>query len=97
MFPGEEPAAIIRISPVHGIVKIDEILSDEYKAFNIYRGFAIKPTGTVNPELGASASLRSTVCWVLTRDNDAQMDWPEKFIAWTIRTTQQNQASKSRR
>ena len=23
MFPGEEPAAIIRISPVHGIVKID--------------------------------------------------------------------------
>ena len=86
MFPGEEPAAIIRISPVHGIVKIDEILSDEYKAFNIYRGFAIKPTGTVNPDLMRKCvTALDRLLGLLTRDNDAQMDWLKKFIAWTIR------------
>ena len=45
MFPGEEPAALLRFSPVHGIVTGDELQSDEYKVLNVYRGFVIKLMG----------------------------------------------------
>ena len=86
MFPGEEPASILRCSPVHGILKTDEIQPDEFKAFNIYRGFIIKPTGTVNPDLMRKCvTAVDRLFGLLTRDNDAQMDWLKKFIAWTIR------------
>ncbi len=86
MFPGEEPASIIRCSPVHGILRTDEIQPDEYKAFNIYRGFTIKPTGAVNPELMRKCiTAVDRLFGLLTRDNEAQMDWLKKFIAWTIR------------
>ena len=51
MFPGEEPASILRCSPVHGILKSDETQPDEFKVFNIYRGFTIKPTGVINQQI----------------------------------------------
>ena len=86
MFPGEEPAAILRCSPVHGVLKTDEIQPDEYKAFNIYRGFIIKPASTINPDLMRKCvTAVDRLFGLLTRDNDAQMDWLKKFIAWTIR------------
>ena len=86
MFPGEEPASIIRCSPVHGILKTDEIQPDEFKAFNIYRGFTIKPTGTVNPDLMRKCvTALDRLLGLLTRDNDAQIKWIKQFIAWTIR------------
>ena len=86
MFPGEEPAAIIRCSPVHGILKTDEIQPDEYRAFNIYRGFIVKPTGAVNPDLMRKCvTAVDRLFGLLTRDNDAQIKWLKQFIAWTIR------------
>ena len=86
MFPGEEPASIIRCSPVHGILRTDEVQPDEFRAFNIYRGFTIKPTGAVNPDLMRKCvTAVDRMLGLLTRDNDAQIDWLKKFIAWTIR------------
>ena len=86
MFPGEEPAAIIRCSPVHGILKTDDVQPDEFRAFNIYRGFIIKPTSAVNPDLMRKcATAVDRLFGLLTRDNDAQIKWLKQFIAWTIR------------
>ena len=85
MFPGEEPGAILRHSPVHGILKDQDWMPEEYMAVNIYRGFGIKPIGTVDLALMARVlGLLYRMLGLLTRDNPAQMLWLEKWIAWTI-------------
>ena len=85
MYPGAEPGAILRCSPVYGLLKDEEAQPDEYKFLNIYRGFAIKPIGAINPALMAKVvSMLDKMLGLLTRDNDAQMDWLKKFIAFTI-------------
>jgi hypothetical protein len=85
MYPGAEPGAILRCSPVYGLLKDEEAQPDEYKLLNIYRGFAIKPIGTINPVLMAKVvSMLDKMLGLLTRDNEAQMDWLKKFIAFTI-------------
>ena len=52
-YPGYEPAAILRFSRVHGLVQGDQ-RADEYPLVNVYRGFSIKPIGTIDPDVHAS-------------------------------------------
>jgi hypothetical protein len=85
MFPGEEPGALLRYSPLHGLITSPDTISDEYRVLNTYRGFTIKPIGTVDEAvMHRVVSALDKMLGLLTRDNDAQMLWLKKFIAWTI-------------
>jgi len=85
MFPGKEPAAILRYSPVYGLLASEETQPDEYKVLNTYRGFVIKPTGVIDEAImGRTITALDRMLGLLTRENDLQMDWLKKFVAWTI-------------
>ena len=82
-FPGHEPGAILRFSPLHGIVGVEDRYADEYPTLNIFPGFKIKPIATIDPVIMARAvSMLDQMLGLLTQENDAQMDWLKKFIAW---------------
>jgi hypothetical protein len=84
-FPGQEPGAILRYSPVHGLINNDDRQPDEYHVLNTYRGFIIKPAQTINATImRAAVSALDTMLGYLTQDNDAQILWLKKFIAWII-------------
>ena len=85
MFPGKEPAAILRFSPIYGLLKEEETQPDEYKVLNTYRGFVIKPIGVIDEMLMSKVvTALDRMLGLLTRDNDLQMDWLKRFVAWTI-------------
>ena len=84
-YPSEEPGALMRMSRVHGLVKDEDARSDEYRLLNIYTGLSIQPIATIDPAvMGPALSMIDTVLGYLTQDNDAQMLWLKKFLAWTI-------------
>ena len=92
MFPGEEPGAILRHSPVHGLLADVDWQPEEYKVLNIYRGFSIKPAGTVDPAIMTKVvGMLDTMLGLLTRDNPAQIDWLKKYVAWTIQHPEKKQ------
>ena len=82
-FPGNEPGAILRFSPLHGIVTGDNRYGDEYRTLNVFPGFKIKPIAVPDPAIMALAiSMLDRMLGLLTQDNDAQMKWLKQFIAW---------------
>jgi hypothetical protein len=85
LYPGEREGAVLRYSPVHGLLKGEDTHPDEYRILNTYRGFTIKPTSTIDQGIMTLAlSQLDQMLRLLTRDNDAQMDWMKKNTAWTI-------------
>jgi hypothetical protein len=83
--PGQEPAAILRYSRARGLVTGDDRYADEFKILNTFPGFSIKPIGTKDPAIWAKAiTMLDQMLGYLCRDNDAQMMWLKKFIAWTL-------------
>ena len=77
------------------MLKEDEAQPDEFQVFNIYRGFIIKPASAVNPDLMRKCvTAVDRMLGLLTRDNDAQMKWLKKFIAWTIQLPGDQAASR---
>ncbi len=85
-YPGHEPGAVLRFSPLHGLLTGEDQHPDEYKLLNTFPGFVIKPTQTVDKALMSSAlSMLDRVLGLLTRDNDAQMLWLKKFTAHLVR------------
>ena len=82
-FPGNEPGAILRYSPLHGIVTGENRYGDEYQCLNVFPGFKIKPIATPDPVIMAVAiSMLDRMLALLTQDNDAQIRWLKQFIAW---------------
>jgi len=84
-YPGQEPGAYLRYSRAHGLVTSDDRYADEYRILNTFPGFAVKPVGVIDPQIMVAAiSMVDRMFGLLTRDNDAQMMWLKKFIAWII-------------
>ena len=82
-FPGNEPGAILRYSPLHGIVTGENRYGDEYQCLNVFPGFKIKPIATPDPvTMAAAISMLDRMLALLTQDNDAQIKWLKQFIAW---------------
>ena len=82
-FPGHEPGAIMRFSPVHNIVTGDDRYSDEYRVLNVFPGFKIKPVATPDPVIMAKAvTAIDRMLGLLTRDNDEQIKWLKQFVSW---------------
>jgi hypothetical protein len=85
-FPGSPPGAILRYSPVYGVLGPEEQRPDEYKVFNTYPGFLIKPIEVIDTTIMSKAvSLFDHMLGLLTMNNDGQMLWIKKWIAWIIR------------
>jgi hypothetical protein len=82
--PGHEPGGILRYSRVYGLLKPDdERRGDEFRLFNTFSDFAIKPIATVDPAIMRSAvTMLDRMLALLTQDNAAQMKWLKQFIAW---------------
>jgi hypothetical protein len=81
-FPGEEPGGILRFSRTQGLLKNEDYYSDEYLAFNTFRGFTIKPIATINPAVMRSViTMLDRTLGLLTKDHDERMAWLKKFIA----------------
>jgi hypothetical protein len=92
LFPGEEEGAILRYSPVHGLVRAEDSHPDEFKILNIYRGFVIKPASMVDQGIMKLALTQlDRMLGYLTQDNSAQMLWLKKWIAWIIQHPEQKQ------
>jgi hypothetical protein len=83
--PGEEPGAIMRRSPVHGLVKGEDQHADEYLVLNTFPGFFIRPVAVVDQGVMATAlTMLDRMLGLLTQDNDAQIKWLKQFIAWIM-------------
>lgn len=81
--PGFEPGAILRFSPVHGLLNGEDRHPDEFRLLNTFPGFTIKPIAAIDEAVMRSAiTMLDTMLGLLTRDNDAQILWLKKFIAW---------------
>jgi hypothetical protein len=82
-YPGAVPGAVLRHSPVHGLLNGEDRHADEYRLLNTFPGFSIRPIGTVDPAvMGEATSMLDRMLGLLTRDNDDQMLWLKKFVAW---------------
>jgi hypothetical protein len=81
--PGSEPGAILRFSPVYGLVSDDERRADEYVVLNNFGGFHIKPVSTIDQAVMREVgTMLDRMLALLTQDNAAQMKWLKQFIAW---------------
>jgi hypothetical protein len=84
-YPGQEPAAVLRYSPVHGLVSGDDRHPDEYQMLNTFPGFTIKPIGMIDPAIMARAlTLFDTMLGLLCMDNSEQILWLKKWLAWIV-------------
>ena len=84
MFPDCQAGAILRRSPIRGIVP-DEYSEDSHLVFNTWAGWAVKPCAVVNPELMEKciASL-DRVLGYLTCQNELQSNWIKDWLSYTI-------------
>ena len=84
-YPGHEPGAILRRSPVHGLLNGEDRYPDEYRLLNTFPGFFIKPVATVDSAIMAAVdAMLATMLGLLTRDNSDQILWLKKWIAWIV-------------
>jgi hypothetical protein len=84
--PGHEPGAILRSSRVYGLLNADaEPCDDEYRLFNTFSGFSIKPSAVVDQTLMIEVvGMLNQVLGLLTQNNPNQMRWLQQFIAWIV-------------
>jgi hypothetical protein len=91
-FPGQAPAAILRYSRVHGLLNGEDRYPDEYRVLNTFPGFAIKPIATIDEAVMRPAvTMLDRMLGLLTQENDAQIKWLKKFIAWILHYPQVKQ------
>lgn len=84
LYPDYNPGAILRRSPVRGIVP-DDYQDDSHLVFNTWPGWAVQPCAVVNPELMKKCEgALNTVLSYLTCGNEVQMDWIKNWFAYTL-------------
>jgi hypothetical protein len=84
--PGSEPGGVLRYSPAHGgVVNGDLKRPDEFRILNTYSGILLKPVGTIDQAVmdTALAGLHGMLGY-LTQENEAQILWLKKWIAWIV-------------
>ena len=82
-FPGATPGGVLRFSPVYGLLGGEDRHPDEYRMLNTFPGFSIKPIAVIDPAIMQQAvTMLDRMLGLLTRDNDDQMRWLKKFIAF---------------
>jgi hypothetical protein len=82
--PGHQPGAILRFSRLYGLLGADEEQrGDEYRLFNTFSGFAVRPIAVIDPAIMHSAiTMLDRMLALLTQDNGAQMKWIKQFVGW---------------
>jgi hypothetical protein len=87
--PGYEPGAILRYSPVHGLLNGEDRYPDEFPILNTFPGFVVKPIATIEESIMRPAvTMLDRMLGLLTQDNDAQINWLKQFIAFIVQYPQ---------
>ena len=85
MYPQYEPGVILRVDRHENIVGDDEASDETVTMFNTWRGWPITPAEKIDPKLMKQCEeYLDRLLGYLTCDNEEQMAWVKKWIAWTF-------------
>lgn len=83
LYPELGPGGIFRINSYGTPVDDDYEDDDALSIFNTWRGWPIKPTDTIDPELMAKCvDYLERLLGYMTRDNKDQIEWAKQNTAW---------------
>jgi hypothetical protein len=81
--PGYEPGALLRYSPVHGLLNGEDRHPDEYPVLNTFPGFVIRPVAVIDGAVMTKAvTMLDRMLGLLTQDKDDQIKWLKQFVAF---------------
>lgn len=92
MHPSLAPGELYRINSIEEVISDDVDDKTALMVFNTWRGWPVTPTKALDAAL--MEQLLTELDWVLgmlTRDNQNQIEWVKKWLAWTFQNPGEKQ------